>query len=234
MDGKWRRLVSAGAMAAGAKLNWIMLGWERASAWLSGAAIDDSSKAVTKMQTLLDRPVIQYTLLAGAVTILTWPLLVRWYLRAVRHFLPTPAKPPDTINALRAIASAPAPTIHIGPIPNPTTRPLLAALVGNAAIAHSGLRLGWSDPPALMVCPRCKGTAMDWGKYQRPCPLCKATGKLPSMLVEYDQCLYCRGSGCDGGVYEQPCRVCGGYGYRIPPEIAALRLQEYFKSKGIS
>jgi hypothetical protein len=73
-------------------------------------------------------------------------------------------------------------------------------------------------PWLAMICPRCKGTSLDWGHYQRHCPKCDATGRLPGWILRYLKCVPCRGTGWDFGTTERECDKCFGFGRRLPAD----------------
>ena len=64
-------------------------------------------------------------------------------------------------------------------------------------------------------CPRCKGSGLDWNRYESPCPKCKATGEVPSKILLYPPCKPCKGTGWAYNRYEQECKTCNGWGRRL-------------------
>jgi hypothetical protein len=65
-----------------------------------------------------------------------------------------------------------------------------------------------------MVCPRCRGAGLDWGRLERPCPKCDAYGFVSGMYLRSPKCLVCQASGWAYGRMERECQVCNGFGRR--------------------
>jgi hypothetical protein len=78
-------------------------------------------------------------------------------------------------------------------------------------VAESDLR-----PWTKMACPRCMGTALDWGRVESPCPKCDAHGFVSGEYLKYPKCLVCKATGWHFGRIESECPVCQGFGRRVP------------------
>ena len=180
---------------------------------LSGSLADDTGEAAKTAVGLVSfiPPWANVAIFLAAAGLLLYGPVMRWYAKAERSILGVPDPQPPR---------------------GPQARPTEPVVVQAAATTRRPFpMLGWTDELPPMTCPRCEGTACDWGRYERPCKMCKATGELPGVIAQYEKCKYCDGKGCDAGRYERPCQVCGGYGHRIAPEIAERVIREFFAAR---
>jgi len=202
------RLIVALAMTACSAFDFLV-------GLLSGSLADDTGEAAKATVRLVSfiPPWANAAIFFVAFGLLLYGPVMRWYAKAEHSILGV---------------SDPQPPPPRGPQSQPTESVIVQA---SATTPKRFPMLGWTDKPPPMTCPRCEGTACDWGKYERPCKMCKATGELPGVIAQYEKCKYCDGKGCDAGRYERPCQVCNGYGHRIPPEIAERAIAEFFAAR---
>lgn len=198
--------------------------FERFVSWLSGAVFDDTSETIQNMIEVLGSPMLGNVLVGIGVVLLVYGPVVRWYVRAEKASLQSDDDAPPAGEPQQEVAQ---PQV----VPERVSISLIATEVPPQRVAP--FNPYGPGPDKTMRCPRCGGKACDWGKYERPCPMCKATGELPGMILGFDKCKYCDGKGCDAGKYERPCQVCNGFGRRIPLDVAEKAIVDFFSARNL-